>query len=127
MRGCARKPAYQRVNRMKWTPWLFGCLTAMLIAGCGGERRDTGTAGDAGTETGTMQDEAGTAADTAIPSTDTAATGTTGATPSDTARGGARITEDTTKPGAGTGGTADTVAPSDTARRVHDSTAGATH
>jgi hypothetical protein len=113
---------------MKWTPWLFGSLAAMFIAGCGGERRgDTGTTADTGTETGTMGD-AGTASDTAIPGTDTARTGTsTGATSSDTARGGARITGDTNRPNPGTGATTGAGAPSDTARDVHDSAAGANH
>jgi hypothetical protein len=66
---------------MKWTPWLFGSLTAVLIAGCGGDKRhnDTGTAGGAGTESGTMQGGAGTATDTAMRSSDT--TGYTKTTP----------------------------------------------
>jgi hypothetical protein len=64
---------------MKWTPWLFGSLTAVLIAGCGGDKRnnETGTAGGAGTESGTMQGAAGTATDTAVRGTDTARTGYT--------------------------------------------------
>jgi hypothetical protein len=72
---------------MKWTPWLFGSLTAVLIAGCGGERRnsETGTTGGAEAESGTMQGGAGTATDTALGSTDT-----TGSVPSkgDTIRSG---------------------------------------
>ena len=79
---------------MKWTPWLFGSLTAVLIAGCGGDRRqnDTGTTGGAGTEsgTGTMQGGTGTATDTAMRSSDTTGTqpGASGGTSSDTARTG---------------------------------------
>jgi hypothetical protein len=77
---------------MKWTPWLFGSLTAVLIAGCGGDKRnnDTGTAGGAGSESGTMQGGPGTATDTAMRSSDTTGTqpGATGGTSSDTARSG---------------------------------------
>jgi hypothetical protein len=60
---------------MKWTPWLLGSVTAALIAGCGGDRRnnDTGTAG--GAETGTIQGGAATATDTAT-GTDTSGTAT---------------------------------------------------
>jgi hypothetical protein len=79
---------------MKWTPWLFGSLTAVLIAGCGGDRRnnDTGAAAGAGTESGTMQGgAAGTATDTGMG----APTDTTGVS-SDTARSGPRIHSDTT-------------------------------
>jgi hypothetical protein len=50
----------------------LGPLTVALIAGCGGDRRntnDTGTAGS-GTETGTMN---GGVPDTAVPSGDTSA------------------------------------------------------
>lgn len=103
---------------MKWTPWLFGSLTAALLTvGCGGDRRNNeeGTAGT-GTETGTMQDDAGTTADTAIPQT-----GDTGAT--DTA-GGARIHRDTNNPtgtGAGAPDTASAI-PSDTVRPPSDTT-----
>jgi hypothetical protein len=69
---------------MKWAPWLFGSLTALMIAGCGGERRDdTGAAGGAGTETGTM----GEATDTTTPpATDTTRPGGAADTAGDTAR-----------------------------------------
>jgi hypothetical protein len=52
---------------MKWTPWLLGSLTAAVVIGCGGDRRntDTGATSGAETESGTMQGGAGTAADTA--------------------------------------------------------------
>lgn len=62
---------------MKWTPWLLGSFTVVLMAGCGGERRnnDTGTAGGAETETGTMQGGTGTATDTTF-RTDTTGTAT---------------------------------------------------
>jgi hypothetical protein len=82
-------PANMRGDSMKWTPWLFGSLTAVMMASCGGgPRDDAGTAGDAGTETGTMQ--GGTATDT---STAPAGAGTT----SDTAHGGARMHGDTAR------------------------------
>jgi hypothetical protein len=87
---------------MKWTPWLFGSLTAVLIAGCNGDRRDTGAAAGAGTDT--MQTGAtGTATDTGMSATDTAAV-QPGDTSSDTARSGARMHTDSahanqTKPG----------------------------
>jgi hypothetical protein len=69
---------------MKLTPWLFGSLTAALIVGCGGDRRnnDTGTAGGTGTESGTMQGGTGTTTDTAMHMSDSSATGAMG---SDTA------------------------------------------
>jgi hypothetical protein len=114
---------------MKWTPWLFGA--AMMIAGCAGERRsdDAGAVGDAA-ETGTMQDT-GTPTDTALPGSDTAGPeATTGTAPADTGSGGARLRSDTSKPGtsAGAGDTTGTgTTPPDTARRVHDSTAGTSH
>jgi hypothetical protein len=108
-------PANTEVKRMKWAPWLFGSLTALMIASCGGERRDdTGAAGDAGTETGTM----GEATDTTTPPA-------TGGMPSDTARGGARIEGDTTQPRPGTSGAVDSVG--DTARKTADSAAGQSH
>jgi hypothetical protein len=28
---------------MKWTSWLIGCLAAALMAGCGGDKRNTDT------------------------------------------------------------------------------------
>jgi hypothetical protein len=76
---------------MKWTPWLFGSLTAALIAGCGGDRgnnNDTAATPGAETESGTMQGGPATSADT---STGAA----TGGTTSDTARTGSRIRSDT--------------------------------
>jgi hypothetical protein len=94
---------------MKWTPWLFGSLAAIMIASCGGDRRDdTGTAGDPGTETGTMQGGA---------ATDTSATPGTGDITSDTAHGGSRMHGDTNQPA--TGGT-----EGDTARTTSDTGAG---
>jgi hypothetical protein len=93
---------------MKWAPWLFGSLTALILASCGGERRDD--TGAAGTETGTM----GEATDTTTPPA-------TGGTTSDTARGGARIEGDTAQPSSGTSGAVDSVG--DTARKTADSAA----
>lgn len=60
---------------MKWTPWLLGPLTAVWIAGCGGERRnETGAAAGAGADT--MQPGAtGAVTDTGMRTTDTARTG----------------------------------------------------
>jgi hypothetical protein len=87
------------VTRMKST-WLWGTLTVALIAGCGGDRRntDTGTAGGTGTETGTMQNEAGTSY-TAIPSRGTGAN--TGTMNSDTAHADAGMHGDMHQQGAG--------------------------
>jgi hypothetical protein len=93
---------------MKWTPWLFSSLTAFMIASCGGgAREETGTTGDAGTETGTMQ--GGTA-------TDTSTTPAGGEMTSDTAHGGARVHGDSTSP-------AEAAPESDTARVTPDSAA----
>jgi hypothetical protein len=71
---------------MKWTPWILGSLTAVILAACGGGA-DRGTTGGAETETG-----AGTGAvtDTATmapgaATTDTAMSGDTGMSGADTA------------------------------------------
>jgi hypothetical protein len=83
---------------MKWTPWLFGSLTAVLIAGCGGGRRNTDTGAAAGTvsDSSTMQGGApGAAMDTAGMSARTD-TGMTGSMSSDSARAGSRMHKDTT-------------------------------
>jgi hypothetical protein len=90
---------------MKWTPWLFGSLAAALIAGCEGGRRnnDTGAAGGAETETGTVPGGAGTTTDTMRTDTTGAQPGATGGT-GDTARTGPRIQSDTMRPGADTAG-----------------------
>ncbi len=74
---------------MKWTPWLFGSLTAALIAGCGGNKgnNDTGATPGAETESGTMQGGAAT-------TTDTSTGAATGGATSDTARTGPRIHSD---------------------------------
>jgi hypothetical protein len=84
---------------MKWTPWLVGSLTVVVLAGCGGDRRDNdaGTAGT-GTETGTMQGGAGTT-DTAVPST--TGTGPTGGLSSDTAHADAQMHGDSHHPSTG--------------------------
>jgi hypothetical protein len=84
---------------MKRTPWLFGSLTAALIAGCGGDRRNTDTGTTGGAESGTMQGGAGTATDTAMRSTDTTGIqpGATGGMSSDTARTGSRMHNDSAK------------------------------
>ncbi|HEX2220322.1 MAG TPA: hypothetical protein VHG35_16075 [Gemmatimonadales bacterium] len=66
---------------MKRTSWIFGCMTAFLLAACGGGTGggaggDAGTTGGAGTETG----DPGMTADT-VPAggaMDTAMTDTTG-------------------------------------------------
>jgi hypothetical protein len=67
----------ERDIHLKRTSWIFGCMTAFLLAACeGGAGGDAGTAGGAGTETGTP----GMAADT-VPAggaMDTALTDTTG-------------------------------------------------
>jgi hypothetical protein len=95
---------------MRCTPWLLGPLTVALIAGCGGERRntDTGTAGS-GSETGTMQ---GGTVDTAVPSGDTSAASQ--GMSSDTAHADAGMHGDMNNPssggaatGTGTSGTSD--------------------
>jgi hypothetical protein len=77
---------------MKRTPWLLGSLTAVWVAGCGGEKRntDTGAAAGAATDSAAMQSgAAGTATDT----------GMTGSMNSDTARTGSRMHNDTSATG----------------------------
>jgi hypothetical protein len=95
---------------MKWTPWLFGSLTAALIAGCGGDRgnNDTGATPGAGAESGTMQGGAAT-------TTDTSTGAATGGATSDTARTGPRIRSDSA------------AGASDTMSSHSDSGAGANH
>jgi hypothetical protein len=86
---------------MKWTPWLFGSLTAVLIAGCGGNKRntDTGAAAGAASDSSTMQGGApGTAMDTAGMSARTD-TGMTGSMNSDSARTGSRMHNDSSATG----------------------------
>jgi hypothetical protein len=86
---------------MKWTPWLFGSLTVVLIAGCGGERRntDTGAAAGAASDSSTMQGGApGTAMDTAGMRARTD-TGMAGSMNSDSARTGSRIRKDSSTTG----------------------------
>jgi hypothetical protein len=85
---------------MKWTPWLFGSLTAMWVAGCGGSKQnnDTGAAASTVTDSGAIQSgAAGTATDTTgMTRTDT---GMTGSMNSDTARTGSRMHNDTSATG----------------------------
>jgi hypothetical protein len=80
---------------MKWSPRVFGSLTAILIVGCGGGKRNNETgaaAGGAGAESGTMQGGAtGTATDTGMRVTDTTRSGMS----SDTAGAGSRMHTDT--------------------------------
>lgn len=84
---------------MKWTPWLFGSLTAMWIAGCGGAKRNNDT-GAAATDTSAMQSgAAATATDTSRMSA-TTDTGMTGRMNSDTVRTGSRMHNDTSATGA---------------------------
>jgi hypothetical protein len=81
---------------MKWTPWLFGSLTAVLVAGCGGDRRntDTGTTSGAASDSSTMQGGApGAAMDTSGMSARTD-TGMAGNMNSDSARTGSRMHSD---------------------------------
>jgi hypothetical protein len=82
---------------MKWTPWLFGSLTAVWIAGCGGDKRntDTGAAGGAATDSSAMQSGA---TDTTGMSAQTD-TGMAGSMNSDTASAGSRMHNDTTATG----------------------------
>jgi len=64
---------------MKRTSWILGSMTAFVVAACGGGTGDRpGTAGEAGTETGSP----GMAADTApaVGPMDTAMTDTTAQT-----------------------------------------------
>jgi hypothetical protein len=115
---------------MKWTPWLFGSLAAVLVAGCGGERRNDGTGTpDAGTESGTRQGGTGTTVDTALPTPDTSAGTATRGTSSDTAHGGTRIHQDTNRPstGAGAGEATDTVQGGDRARSATDTAGTSNH
>ena len=86
---------------MKLTPWLFGSLTALLIAGCGGERRNTDTGATSGTmrDSGTMQGGApGAATDTAGMGARTD-TGMAGSMRYDSAKTGARMNKDTSSTG----------------------------
>jgi hypothetical protein len=86
---------------MKWTPWLFGSLTAIWMAGCGGDKRntDTGAAAGAPTDSSAVQSPAaGTATDTAGMSARTD-TGMAGGMKSDTARTGSRMHKDTSATG----------------------------
>lgn len=87
---------------MKWTPWLFGSLTAVAVVACdGGSRRNTDTGSDvgAGVDTAAVQSGAtGTATDTSMNSgTDT--TGMNGGMSSDTARTGGRMHPDSNAAG----------------------------
>ena len=86
---------------MKWTPWLVGSLAAALIAGCGGERRNSDTGATSGTmsDSSTMQSGApGAAADTAGMS-GRSDTGMAGSMNSDSARTGSRMHKDTSSTG----------------------------
>lgn len=86
---------------MKWTPLLIGSLTAVLIAGCGRERRnnDTGTVGGAAMGSDTMQGSAAPApADTGMRAMDTTS-GAAGGMTSDTTRTGSRMHPDTNNTG----------------------------
>ena len=83
---------------MKWTPWLFGSLTAVSLAACGGSGRENNDTGSTvgGTDTAAMQSGAtGTATDTSM----NAGTDTTGmsGTRSDTA--GSRMHSDSSAAG----------------------------
>ena len=103
---------------MRCTPWLLGPLTVALIAGCGGERRntDTGTAGS-GSESGTMQ--GGSTVDTGVPSADTSATSQ--GMSSDTAHADAGMHGDMNS---GTGGTSDSAKGNQTKSGVTDTRTG---
>jgi hypothetical protein len=83
---------------MKWTPWLFGSLTACLIAGCGGERRNTDTGATSGTmsDTSTMRGGAPSAARDTTGMGARTDTGMTGPMNADSARTGSRMHKDTT-------------------------------
>jgi hypothetical protein len=96
---------------MKSTPWIWGTLTAAMIVGCGGDRRntDTGAAAGSGTETGTMQSGAGTT-DTAVPSTGSSMNGMS----SDTAHADAGMHSDMNNSSSSTGTTGGTSATSGT-------------
>ena len=75
-----RGSAVERDSYMKRTTWILGSMTAFVLAACGGGAPggDAGTAGDAGTETGSP----GMTTDTApMPGAmDTALTDTTSTT-----------------------------------------------
>ena len=62
---------------MKLTPWLFGSLTTVALAACGGNKGNNGTAGS-GTESGTMQGGATTTSDTGMAAADTTSGGMSG-------------------------------------------------
>jgi hypothetical protein len=83
---------------VKWTPWLFGSLTACLIAGCGGAKRNTDTGATSGTmsDTSTMQGGASGAARDSGGTGVRTDTGVTGSMNSDSARTGSRMHKDTT-------------------------------
>ncbi len=79
--GDPRGSAVERDIHMKRTSWILGSMTAFMLASCGGgaPSGDAGTAGGAGTETGSP----GMMADTApaLAPMDTAMTDTTSASP----------------------------------------------
>jgi hypothetical protein len=70
---------------MKWTPWLFGSLTAVALTACGGNKGNNAAA-NGGAESGTMQGGAATTTDTGMARTDTTSGGMSGMS-SDTAKG----------------------------------------
>lgn len=82
---------------MNWTPWLFGSLTAVCIAGCDGGKRnnDTGSTSGAGADSAAWEGGAGsTATDTGMRD-GAGRTGMSGGMSSDTARTGPRMHSDT--------------------------------
>jgi hypothetical protein len=82
--GDPRGSAVERDIHMKRTSWILGSITAFVVAACGGGAPggDAGTAGGAGTETGspgmtTDTAPAPGAMDTAMTDTTSASTDTT--------------------------------------------------
>ena len=82
--GDPRGSAVERDIDMKRTSWILGSMTALVLAACGGGAPggDAGTAGGAGTETGSPGMTSDTAPapgamDTALTDTTSASTDTT--------------------------------------------------
>lgn len=113
---------------MRCAPWLLGSLTAALMVGCGGDRRNNdNSAAGIGTETGTMQGGAATT-DTAMSSSDTS--GMSHGMSSDTAHadtGMHDMNHSSTPSGSAsrpTGGTADSAKGNQTKSGVTDTKTG---
>jgi hypothetical protein len=77
---------------MRWTPWLFGCLAAGLVAGCGGrQHNDTGAAGAVAKKDSSRVQASGQATtDTAFRVKTDTTSAQAGTMSSDTAQAGAR-------------------------------------